>query len=180
MIHHKIAFDVPLELAQTRLNVVNWLQGVHYRLATPPFLSDLVFERGSAMGNATAVNPQKWRSIVTAAFRTGEDGRTRVELEWKVTTAGQIVTKIDIDYWRSEVGGTQAAAEGNAPDLVAFEQKRREASSKYVAVIVALTSVIVVPAILVLFFPAYGWPLYALSAVLGIGTYFTFRAPRKL
>jgi hypothetical protein len=180
MIEHKIAFDVPLELAQTRVNVVNWLQSVHYKLATPPFLSDLVFERGSGMGNATAVNPQKWRSTVTAAFRVADERRTRVELAWKVVTAGQLVAKSDIDYWRSEVAGTQTAAAGNPPDLATFEKNRRDGTARYLLILALLTLVVITPILLVLILRKYMLPLYALSAVLAFATYFAFRAPRKL
>lgn len=180
MLHHKIAFDVPLDLANARVGVVNWLQGIGYKLATPPFLTDLAFERGSGFGNATAVNPQKWRSKVTATFRTPEEGRTRVEVEWNVVTAGQMVTKFDIAYWRSEVAGTQAAAEGRMPNLAEFERERQKASNAYLVRIVALTTVTVAPLLVSIFTRGNTVPLYVLTAVLGLGMYFAFRAPRRL
>lgn len=181
MINHQIQFESPQDLGLVRANLVSWLQAIGYRLATPPFLADLVFERGSAVGNATAVDPQKWLSKLTAEFRPRDGGGCHVSVKWQVVTAGQLVTKPDIEYWRMEVVSVHAAANGQSPDLVQFNRARAAAKNGLLWRVGVVVVLLIVPGVAAAFSPyPLNFLLYALMAVLGFATYFGFRAPRRL
>jgi hypothetical protein len=180
VIHHVVSVESGLEPPAARAATVAWLQSIGYQLTSPPFLSAVEFERGSMVGNATSIGPQKWRVILKTAFAAREGGGTRADLEWKVTTAGQLGTHVDMAYWRHEVALTEAAARGENPKVGDLNRSRRAAMNGNLWRLIVLTVAMIVPAIMGVLSPGSGLPYFVASILFGTVLYAIFRAPRRL
>ncbi|MGV3615873.1 MAG: hypothetical protein ACO1SV_11110 [Fimbriimonas sp.] len=179
MIRHAVVVESKLAPAAARASFLAWSQSVGYRPATPAFLSSIQFERGSIGWNAVTVNPQRWRSDLSAKFDPDGDG-SRVELEWKIVTAGQLVTRVDVDYWRYEVAQATAAAQGGPVDPAETNHLQKRAVSGNVWRALLLTTVSLGPLVLGIFMYQLWLPLTLLAVLLSAGTYIGMRSPRRL
>lgn len=157
--------------------MVTWLQSAGYRLTSAPFLSSIEASRGSVMGNLGSLNPKTWVSRVRATFTALENG-CEIEIDWRISTLGQVVTKTDMEYWAYEMERTMGAALGAMPNMDEFLAISKRAASGNVWRALIFTVAILLPLIFALFvMPWYGALL--ITALTGTAAWLALRAPRE-
>ena len=179
MILHKVTVDSRLEVNAAKAALVGWFPTIGFRLESPAFLSELQFGRGSLGGNAVAVDPRKIRATVAVTLSPTGSG-CRVEMEWKVVTGGQLVTRPSIDYWRAEVAAAERVAKGEPVDAQALEDQKRRTIRADILRLSVFSVALLVPFGIGLFVPNAKTPMWIAAAVLGTAVYWSFRAPRRL
>lgn len=177
MIQHESVLRSPLPVPAARAAVLLWCQTIGYRLTSPPFLSSVELERGSWAGNFGSLNPRTWRSKIRVSFRPSEPG-CEIQIDWTVTTTGQVGTKADIVFWTYEVARTQEAAVGRQPDGRALLQQASKAQGGNTWRALLFSFSLLGP--LIGFSFISGWLGLGSAAVLGSATWLVFRAPRTL
>lgn len=179
MIRHTLTFHSPLPVANARGLLIGWLQSIGYRLTSPAFLSSIEASRGSFMGNGGSLNAQRWKATIYATFEPAESG-CEVTLEWRIATFGQVVTKVDIAFWRNEVFQTANAARGVAQDPKILRKMGLKAQNGNTWRALVFTAALVLP-FFGFVFPFWTiWFTIFFILVLGVPIYWGFRMPRTL
>jgi len=181
MLRYEVNFTSPLPPPSARGAVLWWTQTVGYRPVSPPFLSAIEVERGSWVGNFGSLNPRNWRVRIRARFRPSEveGSGSEVTLEWTVTTAGQVGTKADLEFWQYEIDSVMRAALGYQPELAAYRLRANRAQSGDTWRALVFTFALLTPLIGFLIAGSFLMAIVG-TAIGGVVTYFSFRAPRVI
>jgi len=107
------------DIGATRANLLLWLQSIGYKPSTATFLSEVAVERGSRARNGFAYSGRQWYATVNAKFTATDDG-CDVELGWEMSTLGQLGSKPDMAFWKTEIALTQEAASSGRVDLAKY------------------------------------------------------------
>jgi hypothetical protein len=179
MIRYSTTIASPLPPQTSRSAVLGWLQAIGYRLTSPAFLSSVSMERGSWVGNMGSLAPKTWSAKVYVTFKATETG-CDVTLEWHVSTFGQIGTKADIHFWRSEIEWTLGAACGIMPDLRDYVKEASRAYNGNVWRALVFSAALIVPLIVMAVATQSILITIFVSLVTGTASGLAFRMPRDL
>ena len=71
--------------------------------------SALVFQRGSPTGSWLAFSPMYWKVETLVEFKRDSPTTKEVSVVFIISTAGQLITRIERKFWAAELKGAEAA-----------------------------------------------------------------------
>lgn len=119
--------DEELQPALDRLGA--YLFSVGYELAQSPLGNELAFCRSTGEMTWIAMKPRQWG--VTLKVNPFKDGEThRVVVDWHITSMGQLVSRLDVAYFRAEIEAAEATFNGT-PSRSLVAEERHEAARRF-------------------------------------------------
>ena len=126
-----------------------------------------------------SLGPNRWSVTFSATINPTESG-CEIQMEWVVSTFGQIGTKVDIEFWRSEVEMTMAASVGRKSDPRDHSKLGARAYNGNVWRALVFTVALVVPWIVSAYATNNMWTGLAVGTICCTVCGFAFRMPRTL
>ncbi|GEM_PF-3591623 len=71
--------------------------------------ASLIFQRGSSAGTWLALSPIMWKVETLVEFKKESPKILKVSVIYIISTAGQLITDFERNYWKSELAGAEKA-----------------------------------------------------------------------